>query len=375
MYITKIGEFCAKNSDWEKLLIAYPYNLKISRDNGYVMFKYNQLSSDFNNEMVREARGIIFKEGEWEFPVCHPFNKFGNYGEGYAEDIDWNTAVVTQKIDGSLMKVWWDEVWHISTNGTIDAFKAELNNAKITNYGQLFLEHFIRKSLDFEDFLKGLDINRTYLFELVSPYNRVVIPYEEVQLYFLGYRDKNDSAIVPFHKAFDSICFMKNYCIELPKYYPLHSLSACIEAAKNLPWDEEGYVVDDADGNRVKIKSPAYVVAHHTRSNGDITIKSLINLILINETEEFLIYANEYKDLIQEIKEKMQKIAAVHEEALASIKKIECDSRKEYAEIVNKYPSYIRPYLFANYEESLSFKEYTQKWNESKWEKILEEVN
>ena len=121
MYNTFIGEYCATHDDWENELAAAPYYLKIKYDGCYVMFSYNQLASDFNNELVREARGIIFRTGEWEYPVCWAFDKFGNYGESYVPEIDWPTAMVTEKIDGSLIKVWWDGYWHISTNGTIDA--------------------------------------------------------------------------------------------------------------------------------------------------------------------------------------------------------------------------------------------------------------
>ena len=126
MYNTAIGSFCARREDWEQVLTQEPYYIKIKEDGPYVMFSYDQIRSDFSYNIVREARGIIFRKGKWETPVCWAFNKFGNYGESYAPEIDWNTAFVTEKIDGSLMKVWWDGDWKISTNGTIDAFKAEL---------------------------------------------------------------------------------------------------------------------------------------------------------------------------------------------------------------------------------------------------------
>ena len=35
-----------------------------------------------------------------------------------------------KKIDGSLIKLWYDNNdWHISTNGTINAYEAEVNKA------------------------------------------------------------------------------------------------------------------------------------------------------------------------------------------------------------------------------------------------------
>ena len=100
-------------------------------------------------------------------------------------------ASVQEKVDGSLIKFWYDNGWHISTNGTIDAFKANLNNVKYQNFGQLVLAAIHNVFTDEHDFFNMLDPKCTYMFELVSPYNRVVIPYEETKLYFLGMRERN----------------------------------------------------------------------------------------------------------------------------------------------------------------------------------------
>ncbi len=95
MYNTELGWFCAEHENWEELLTAEPYYIKIKEDGPYVIFNYDQLRSDFNNSMVREARGIIFRKGQWDNPVCWAFNKFGNYGESYAPEISWSTALVS----------------------------------------------------------------------------------------------------------------------------------------------------------------------------------------------------------------------------------------------------------------------------------------
>ena len=58
----KLKEFILNNKDWEEKLTSSPYNLIIKKDGPYILFKYNQLSSDFNIDLVREARGIIFRE-------------------------------------------------------------------------------------------------------------------------------------------------------------------------------------------------------------------------------------------------------------------------------------------------------------------------
>jgi len=188
MYKIELRDFVLSHDNWEELLTTEPYYLKISRDRGYIMFKYNQLFSDFNIPLVREARGIIFREHDWKC-VCDPFRKFGNWGESYCPEINWETASVQQKVDGSLIKFWCDDGWHISTNGSIDAFKAELNNVKYQNFGQLVIDAIRRVFPNYHDFFNMLNPYCTYMFELVSPYNRVVIPYERAKLYFLGVRN------------------------------------------------------------------------------------------------------------------------------------------------------------------------------------------
>lgn len=371
-YLTKIGQFCAEHDDWEDTLTNIPYSLKVKRDGDYVIFNYDQIKSDFNREIVREARGIIFREGKWEKPVCHAFDKFGNYGESYVPEIDWDTAVVTEKIDGSLIKIWYDEGWRISTNGTINAFKAELNNVKFQTYGDLLMECLnVNLTGALFDFLRTLDKGSTHMFELVSPYNRVVIPYKETKLYFLGLRNE-DGIVKPFHQCSEMVTMMRAYGIDTPKVYHLGSLEQCIEATKELPWDEEGYVVDDMFGERVKIKSPAYVVAHHARNNGVITKAALIDIVLANEVEEFLTYAEEYRDEIEQIKEE---ISTFKKDSIRWSLKIMFkgySNRKEYAEEVKKCPRAMQPYLFKNYGASFPFSEYIKDWDGKKWERMLD---
>lgn len=101
----KVQEFIRCNSDWECLLSSEPYCISISEDtvNGrdLVLLKYDQLNSDLGNEIVQECRGLILDAHTFEV-VCYPFNKFFNYGESHAADIDWRTAYVTEKLDGCV---------------------------------------------------------------------------------------------------------------------------------------------------------------------------------------------------------------------------------------------------------------------------------
>ena len=301
---TELGKFCKGHADWKELLIQEPYCLKIKEDGPYTMFSYDQIRSNFNISLVREARGIIFRTGEWESPVCWAFNKFGNYGESYAPEIDWGTAFVTEKIDGSLIKVWWDDgYWHVSTNGTIDAFKAGLGDVRMPNFGDYFLTTIEKYYDRFDDFFRGLETHRTYMFELVGPYNRVVVPYDEPDLYFLGARTNSTGEEFYCSDVVAEALGLGKF--KRPAHYSLSSLDDCIKAAELKTWDDEGFVVADAQNNRVKIKSPAYVLAHFMRNNNVITRKHIIRVILENEVAEFLCYASDYKDVLEDTQKLM----------------------------------------------------------------------
>lgn len=369
---TELGKFCSAHENWEELLSAEPYCLKIKEDGDYIIFNYDQISSDFNNSIVREARGIIFKKGEWNNPVCWAFNKFGNYGESYVSDIDWATAFVTEKIDGSLMKVWWDGEWRLSTNGCIDAWKAEINNVKMSNFG-VYFQYALKKYYDsFENFAKYLNDNYTYMFELVGPYNRVVIPYEEPDLYFLGAR--NNFTGEEYYCTALEMGALGVGRFRRPAVHSLTSVEDCIKAAELKSWDEEGFVVADSNYNRVKIKSPSYVLAHFMRNNNVITRKHLIRVVIENEVEEFLCYAKDYEDCLRDTQKLINAFYSIGNSLVASCKKARGMSRKDYSELVKTFPKLYQGLLFINYERDMSAEEYASAWHINKWEENLEVV-
>lgn len=53
--------------------------------------------------MQRECRGLVLDEAKDWAVVAMPYTRFFNYGERWASCIDWATAKVFEKMDGSLM--------------------------------------------------------------------------------------------------------------------------------------------------------------------------------------------------------------------------------------------------------------------------------
>lgn len=293
----KIQEFIREHEDWQELLSNAPYNLKITEDGNFVMFKYNQISSDFNEKICREARGIILEKGTWRV-VRMAFEKFFNIDEPFADKIDWSTAVATEKIDGSIMSLWNDgEKWRLSTNGTINAENAELaDNILYKNFAQLF-DSVAHWKINY----KNLNPNYCYTFELVSPYNKIVISYPEPELYLLSVRDMTTL------EEKIGYCGEIPESIKRPQRYDLNSEKEFRQLVADMPEGHEGIVVRDAAGHRVKIKTLLYFQLHRTANNGKLTLERIVDLIKANDTDEFLAYFREYEQIFADVRGRIEK--------------------------------------------------------------------
>ena len=349
----EIQKFIHEHDNWRELLADAPYNLKISEDNGYVLFKYNQISSDFTEKICREARGLILDSTNNFMVVRLAFEKFFNLDEQYAAHIDWDTAVATEKIDGSIMSVWYARgKWHLSTNGTIDAFKAELGGiGPYKTFGELFESVFPLST--FENYNK----HRCWTFELVSPYNKVVIDYPETKVYLLSIRDMYSLEELDL-EAVEMIADANG--ITVPKHYDLNNEADYRQLVEQMPEGHEGIVVRDAMGRRVKIKTLLYFQMHKAKNNGVITLERIVDLIRANDHYEFLSYFQEYKPIFDNVQEQM--ITATHQ--VTAIKgvverwKMEHqfvgdvrEQRKYFAQYVGKEK--LAPLLFAEYDGRL----------------------
>ena len=100
----KVQNLIKTDLNWRKTLEEL--SITIKEDENYLLLKYG-IAADFANPIVQECRGLILNKSTWEV-VCHSFDKFGNFGEPYAPEIDWTTARCQAKMDGSLIKVCFD---------------------------------------------------------------------------------------------------------------------------------------------------------------------------------------------------------------------------------------------------------------------------
>lgn len=285
-----ISEIIKTNKNWRTFFREnYPcIKIKESLNDPHdpnIIFNYG-IGADFTDPIVKEARGIILDKNTGEV-ICWPFNKFGKYNETYADDIDWSTARVETKVDGSIIKLYFNKYknkWCFASNGMIYAEDAP------TKHQGISLMDLIKNTDCYENIIyclnnnKVFDKNNTYILELVSPENQVVINYNNLRsLFHLGTRNN-----ITGEEIYDPICTVDDRLVlrRIPTY-EIHSLDQCIKAAiilndnhgKISSCENEGFVVVDANWNRIKVKSPIYMMLHNIVTNSDTSITLLLEML------------------------------------------------------------------------------------------------
>jgi hypothetical protein len=281
----------------EKAILEF--NLKTRVYDKKVLLKYDQLSSPtlMANKEVQECRGLILEKGTWKV-MSLAFTKFFNSEEGNAHKIDWDTAHVLEKLDGSCIQVYWDwnkQEWFAATTGTAEG-EGEVNNKLGTTFNQLFW-NTVTEKYDFKK--ENLNKLFCYVFELTTPYNIVVKPHGESAASLLMVRNLLTLEEVPF-EALTGIA--DSLGVPRVKSYDLNAknVGALLRTFENMVWHDEGYVVVDANFNRVKIKNPAYVAVHHLK--GKTAEHNIMTIVKTNEIEEFAATFPDRKDELVKLK-------------------------------------------------------------------------
>ena len=275
--------------NWMETLETLNVRAKINDDN-VAIFNYG-IDADFTNPIVREARGIIIDLNNLRV-LCRGFQKFCNIQEAAAkidlEHFDWNNFRAEEKIDGSIMKLYWmplthnkDDwlrfgIWRWATNSCMNAFSPD---ATAGTSGKTFGE-LIESAINFDDIpFDKLKKDCTYIFELVTPLHPIVIKYPYTKLYHIGTRNNKTGEE-----------YRVDIGIERPKVYDIHSMEDCMSAVEKLNKSStvtnEGFVVVDQYWHRVKIKSPEYVIAHKMWNNGNMSKESALRWLLDHDTNE-----------------------------------------------------------------------------------------
>lgn len=297
------------NRNWREILSQEPYNIIIKDKGRYTLLKYDQLNSDMSNHIVQECRGLIIKPDVFQLTSNPPiqqykiasmrFTKFFNYGQEEAAKLEF-PCEASEKIDGSLIGVWYDETgWHVSTSGNVDASDAPVNIGNYQSYRDIF-------NLAWDDtFFDKLNKDCTYMFELVSPYTRLIVPYKETKLYLLSIR--NNITLEEFDRTNISLIaeLLFGDKITAPKSFMCNNIAEVQSAVEKLTEDSEnfeGFVLCDKHFNRIKLKSSTYANLFFIKGEGIFSDKKILKLILDEQDDDILGHFPEYTDDFNKIR-------------------------------------------------------------------------
>jgi len=255
------------------------------------------------NDLTLKCRGLV-TDDEGNI-VNYPLNKFFNWQEDKGKySCNFKKSFkVYDKLDGSYIQVFlYDGQLIVSSRGSFHSDQAIAANKLV-------------KQMNY-DWQEGL----TYIFELVGPSNQIVLQYPEDELILLAVRDCNgdlDIADFPFKKT-------ETIELNLSKYKDFKKL-------KHLS-DKEGYVILFEDGNRAKFKFSEYV---------GITSYVIWESLRDGKFDELLeAIPDEVYDWVKEVAKelKYQYFKVTRTVVSDSFQIGDCDSRKEFAELIKDHP-------------------------------------
>lgn len=328
----------------DKLHSRYGINYKLYQDS--VILNYDLRNCSYpDDDIVYECRGLQLALHDFSV-VSRAFRRFLNYGERNTTDIVFDSqSTVYGKIDGSLVILYYSSTkssWQVRTRGT--AFAEEKVSSihgdlqKILETSPITFRDLILSAMKVDDLhqlnTSSLSKEKSYVFELVSPENRVITSYPERKLYYLSTFNNTTGEEYDYD---DSYAYISRFvtCAMLPRYSFSGDMQDVLKMSCDLPASEEGYVVRNSKNERVKIKNPAYVALHLLHNNGSLTDKRILELMEIGEDSEFLSYFPDEQYKFDRLKESKEKLFAQVEKTYQEIKDIE--NQKDYAAQATQY--------------------------------------
>jgi len=196
-------------------------------------------------------------------------------------------------IEGTMINVFYDSVWRISTRSTVDAnvaFYNVSNNTSTTtttaaatsgsgsetkdqNKSMTFSEMFFEACSANNFNITSLNPDFCYSFVLQHPNNRIVVPIKTPQLYLVEVYHIVNGEIVVVNVHTHNVRNHGDWSstsVLFPERYEFTSYSELIEkfASPNTPYHIMGIVIKNKETNqRTKIRNPIYEEIRHLRGN------------------------------------------------------------------------------------------------------------
>lgn len=246
----------------------------------YRFAKYEDFINPLNNNIsAKELRGLtfVFNSDGILFKRFILLDKFWNLNQVEETQLhlleSQKIKTVYNKEDGSIVS------FIILPNGRIiPKTKIGLSNDQTKLSGSL-----LKSNTELRNLVKwSFDNNVTLIWELVSPFNRIVLKYKESELILLRARDNLTGKYIQLDELNVDLTGIKTPLKE--SYFDLYSL---IEDSKILT-NKEGWVVEFESGQLVKIKCDEYCELHDIITEHCTREDYIIKCVLENTIDDIL---------------------------------------------------------------------------------------
>ena len=359
-------------------------------------FNYSQIDSPKAAKVVVQSRGTILATlDKSPFPedrpvgftlvLARPFDRFFNYGEVNSDaEVDWASSVFYEKLDGTLIIVYFDAhkgSWCVATRKQPEA-SVPLPDLPQHTFASLFREIVGEESID--DWFSRIPVEYTLCFELCSRHNRVVVDYPESFVSLLAVR----SNLTGEELCYSSVeNFANTLGVSMPEKHTLTKEVLFKFVNDQSPTEHEGIVVVDAKFDRLKVKSISHTA--YSKIKGSLSDRAqrgnrrgILEVILAGTDDDVMpLLQDEEKLVMTDLKGVLSDLNTKYVKAFNSVE--EKDTDKEYAlslqKVAEEYPLWVAP-LFAmwrkGYKSFFEFIEANQKngkWPNSFLDKILKD--
>ena len=269
------------------------HGVKSFVQNGKVSLSYDQIEARESDELSQQCRGLILRDGSFDI-VAAPLFRFFNLEQGIAASIDWSSARFEEKLDGTLIIVYFDDQaqrWFCATRSRPEA------DVPVDDYAVTFTDLV---NIALRDMFALSNINelmaradgvhqKTFCFEFCSPMNRIVCEYSDFKLTLLAVRD-NVSLLEE-----DPQPYAKKLGVPVVETYSFSSITDLVEVIRAWdPKNHEGVVVKDANYHRIKVKSPAYVAFNHMRDSLSTSMRGCMEIVLLGKDDDVISMVPEF---------------------------------------------------------------------------------